>query len=105
NPVAEARVLLDHTTAPRAHDGREPGRMDPDLLEPVAVQVHALDGERRAAPQLALGQRELVPDGMSQMRQVQAYEHAVPLRVVALRAADRPARRRRLARAPAQRRP
>src|SRR2546425_8035412 len=69
--------------------------MDPDLIEAVTVQVEPLRGERLTAPQLALGQREVVPDRVPQMREVEPPEHTVPVRVVALRAADGAACRRR----------
>src|SRR2546422_7560850 len=75
----------------------------PDLLEPVSVEIELLDLERGAAPQLAFGQREVAPDRLPEMREVQPSEHAMPVRVVALRTADRLARCRRVARAPAQR--
>src|SRR2546427_9682590 len=86
--------------------------MDPDLIEAVTVQVEPLRGERLTAPQLALRQREVVPDRVAQMRQVEPPEHTVPVGGVALRAADGPACRPRAAaaptyssrRAPAQRR-
>src|SRR2546422_11335549 len=84
--------------------------MDPDLIEAVTVQVEPLRGERLTAPQLALCQREVVPDRVPQMRQVEPPEHTVPVGVVALCAADGPAGRRRATattpscRPPAQRR-
>src|SRR3989449_5662900 len=56
----------------------------PDLLEPVSVEIELLDLERGAAPQLAFGQREVAPDRLPEMREVQPSEHAVPVRVVAL---------------------
>src|SRR5437879_12443646 len=71
--------------------------MDPDLIEAVTVQVEPLRGERLTAPQLALRQGEVVPDRVPQMRQVEPPEHTVPVGVVALRAADGPAGRRRAA--------
>src|SRR2546422_4849325 len=67
--------------------------MDPDLIEAVTVQVEPLRGERLTAPQLALRQREVVPDRVPQMRQVEPPEHTVPVGVVALCAADGPAGR------------
>src|SRR5260370_26090454 len=101
-PRGEQWSLLQRPAAPRAHERRERRRMDPDLLEPVAVEIEPLDAERLAAPELPLGQRELVPDRAPQMLEVQPPDHAVPLPLVALRPAHRPARYRGVPAVPAQ---
>src|SRR5439155_16403304 len=102
DPGTEQGVLLDRAATVRADENGECRRMDPDLLEPVTVEIELLDLQGGAAPQLAFRQREIAPDGLAQVWEVQPSEHAVPVRVVALRAADRLARRRRVAAAPAQ---
>src|SRR2546429_7537456 len=79
--------------------------MDPDLIEAVPVRVEPLRGERLTAPQLALRQREVVPDRVPQMRQGEPPEHTAPIGGVALCAADRPACRRRAAATPPPRPP
>src|SRR5215210_1565436 len=88
------RILLDRTTAAGADQGREPIRVNPDLIVAVPVQVQHLRGQILTAPEISLGLREIPPDGLSQMRQVETAEDAVPVRVVALRSPDRPASRR-----------
>src|SRR2546428_162473 len=74
--------------------------MDPDLIEAVTVQVEPLRGERLTAPQLALRQREVVPDRVAQMRQGEPPPHTRPAGGGALRPAEGPARPPRAAAAP-----
>ena len=82
-------VLLDRAAAVRTHERGEIGGVNPDFLESVAIQVEALDLKRLAPPQLRLGQREVAPDRVAEVGEVEAAEHAVPVGVVALRPRDR----------------
>ena len=88
--AAEDGVLLDRGSARRAHDRGKRGRVQPDLVMAVAVEIEHLPGEPLAPAELAFREGQLAPDGVAKVRQVQAAEHAVPIRVVALGTADGP---------------
>src|SRR6266576_2487965 len=66
--------------------------MHPQLGVPVVVDVALVAGERFALTQHALGDGELAPDRIAQMRQVKTAEHAMPVGVVALRPPNGPPR-------------
>jgi hypothetical protein len=78
--------------------------VDPQLLGAVGVEIERFHGQRLAAAQLALGEGQVAPDRGPQVRQVQSAEHAMPVGVVALGAADGAPRGRRVAALAAQRR-
>ena len=78
--------------------------MDPQLFGAVGVEIEGFDRQPLSATQLALGERQIAPDGGPQVRQVQSPEHTVPVGVVALGATDGAPRRRRVPTRAAQRR-
>ena len=62
--------------------------MDPDLLVTVEVEVEPLPGQSLVTPKPSLGGREVPPDRIAKVRQIEPAEDAVPVRVVALRSPD-----------------
>ena len=86
----EAGEQLDGAAALRADHGRELSGVHPQLVESVVVEIDFLAREPLVLPQHAFGDRELAPDRGAQVRQVESAEHSMPVRIVALRATDRP---------------
>ena len=71
--------------------------MDPDLVVAVAVDVEDVVRQSLPLTQRRFRLRQVPPDRVSQMRQVEAAEDAVPVGVVALGPADGATRRGRIA--------
>ncbi len=70
------------------HDRREGGGVDPDLLVTVEVEVESLPGQSFVTPKPSLGGREVPPDRIAKVGQIEPAEDTVPVRVVALRSPD-----------------
>src|SRR6267154_4547801 len=88
--VVEPREHFDGATTMWTDHGRELRGVDPQLGVAVVVEIQLLVRQRLTLAQRALGDRELAPDRVAQVREVQAAEHAVPVGIVALRATDGP---------------
>mgnify|MGYP003693547941 CR=1 FL=1 len=78
--IAEICEELDGAAAMRADHGRELRRVHPELRISVVVEVELLIRERLSLAEHTLGDRQLTPDRVAQMRQIEAAEYAVPVR-------------------------
>src|SRR5687767_5083995 len=77
--------------------------MHPYLVASVGVEVERFGSQTLTSTKLTFGAREIQPDRLAQVREVESAEHSVPHRVVALRMADGAARSRRIAPTAAER--
>src|SRR5574337_1592764 len=68
----------------RLNLGREAAAVDPDLRRSVAIKIGCLHPECLAAANAGLSARQMSPDLVSQMRQVQTAKYPVPVAVVTL---------------------
>src|ERR1051326_7508411 len=82
-PGRKEAELLNGAAAAGTDDGREVRGVDPELVVPIMIEVQPLVQKILVAPKLRLGQCELLPDGVTQMRQIQTAEDAVPVRIIA----------------------
>ena len=95
---AVEKTVYSSTAPPRAGltSARTPAS-GPDLVVAIAVQVEHVPRETLARAQRRFGLREIAPDRVPQMRQVEPAEDAVPVGIVALRPADGATHRGRIA--------
>src|SRR5574337_1275463 len=80
----EVCPLHQPTAAVRLNLGREAAAVDPDLRRSVAIKIGRLHLECLAATEAGLSARQMSPNLMSQMRQVQATKYPMPVAVVTL---------------------
>jgi hypothetical protein len=62
--------------------------MNPDFVVSVSIDIEDLGRQHLTLSELALGLRQVLPDGFPKVREIQPAEHAVPVRIVALSPAD-----------------
>src|SRR5574337_1476171 len=80
----EVCPLHQPTATMRLNLGREAAAVDPDLRRPVTIEIGRLHLECLAATEADLSARQMSPDLVSQMTQVQAAEYPMPVAVVTL---------------------
>lgn len=68
----------------RLNLGRGAAVRDPDLWRPIAIEIDRFHLECLAAADVGLSARQMSPNFMSQMGQVEAAEYPVPVAIVTL---------------------